>query len=149
MDNKKNILYIIFILIFSIGLVILTNSISENISEKKSSEYDVTLSNFQVIKSTNQLNIKFDILNKENKKIFNKKIYINFYDHNKLLYTYDYEIENLNDNNIYTIEAICDFEFNDITKYEYVFDNQKVELNPIFIKGEEETNLEQQEIIEE
>ena len=73
--------------------------------------------------------MSFKLTNKSKETINDKYLSINLYNKDKLLYTYDYKIMDLQaDESIY-INANPEFEYDNITKYEFVIDNDKVVIN--------------------
>lgn len=140
MKKKKIIACIILILgliIISLGIFLLFKNSTDkpnNNSNNQTKEINLQIQNFMVDKSINdEIKLSLDILNTSEKKIPSQKIYLNFYDENKILYKYDYELKEMNEHEKITINAVINFKYDKITKYEFEFDNLKKVLEPIYI----------------
>ena len=91
--------------------------------------HELEIDNFYVNKSdSNKLIIKYDLINNTENVISNKQLEINFYNQEDLIYTYVYQINELEINDAITIESELDIEYQDITKNEVVVDQYKTEI---------------------
>ena len=92
------------------------------------------IQNFTIDKNIeNEIRLSFDILNDNDKENSTKKIYINFYDGDKILFTFEYAIEkSMVADERRNVEGILSFEYQNITKYELVINDVKKELEPIY-----------------
>lgn len=135
MKNRKT--FIILGLLIAILLIVAcvylisnnnTNSKNNPIEEiSKISSFEISL--FDATLSKNKVNMSFKLTNKSKEVINNKCLSINLYNKDKLLYTYDYKITNINANESIYVNANPEFEYDNITKYEFVIDKEKVVIN--------------------
>ena len=124
------IIFIIFL--FFISYIFITNKELNNDYSNDNQEinFPVNIYNFNVnIENQNSLHASFNILN-NNESITNKTIYLNFYNDKKLLHTYEYEIIELVSGDSILVDANIDFEFDKITRYEFVYDKIKKDMKP-------------------
>lgn len=150
--NKK--VYIISIIIFVIGIVILiyslliktnldSNKVIEEITETVENQNIVSITNysdddnelkiayFTVKKlSENEVTINYMLINNSNKKIINSLYQINMYHDNNLIYTHNYMINELNINDMIEIKSNFDVKYDQITKYESIYDGYKTIIKP-------------------
>lgn len=126
----------IAIIIFVIGLILIFYGIinfkdnNKEIETSKENAY-INLYNFySKTKEKNLLEISFNILNTSENTLNDQIIYLNFYQDNKLLYTYEYEIIELDYNNSIDVQSFIEFEFDNIDKYELVVNDIKKEIVP-------------------
>ncbi len=105
------------------------NDNKNNTEEKPSEISSFEISLFDVELDKNKVNMSFKLTNKSKDVINDKYLSINLYNKDKLLYTYDYKITNINANESVYINANPEFEYDNITKYEFVIDKEKVVIN--------------------
>ena len=105
------------------------NNNKNNTEEKPSEISSFEISLFDVELDKNKVNMSFKLTNKSKDVINDKYLSINLYNKDKLLYTYDYKITNINANESVYINANPEFEYDNITKYEFVIDKEKVVIN--------------------
>ena len=105
------------------------NDNKNNPEEKPSEISSFEISLFEVELSKNKVNMSFKLTNKSKEVINDKYLSINLYNKDKLLYTYDYKITNINANESVYVNANPEFEYDNITKYEFVIDKEKVVIN--------------------
>lgn len=130
-------LIIIFIVVlFFISYIFITNKELNNdysndfSSNNQEVNFPINIYNFSInIENQNSLHASFNILN-NNESITNKTIYLNFYNDKKLLHTYEYEIIELVSGDSILVDANIDFEFDKITRYEFVYDKIKKDMKP-------------------
>lgn len=88
--------------------------------------------NFHVdINTPNNIKISFNIVNGET-LLKDKNLKLNFYENNNIVYTYEYSIDELEALGEIKVETNLEFDYTEITKYEFVIDNSKFNLNPYF-----------------
>ena len=138
---------VINILIIVIGIILIVSAIyllanqdseknNNNNNNNKTEEKINKISTFEIsmFKAStnipNQIDMSFKLENISNETITNKYLNINLYDGNKLIYTYDYEILNLNGKTSIYIEVNPTFEYEKITKYEFSIDEEKIVVEP-------------------
>ena len=105
------------------------NDNKNNTEEKPSEISSFEISLFDVELDKNKVNMSFKLTNKSKDVINDKYLSINLYNKVKLLYTYDYKITNINANESVYINSNPEFEYDNITKYEFVIDKEKVVIN--------------------
>lgn len=105
------------------------NDNKNNTWEKPSKISSFEISLFEVELSKNKVNMSFKLTNKSKEVINDKYLSINLYNKDNLLYTYDYKITNINANESVYVNANPEFEYDNITKYEFVIDKEKVVIN--------------------
>lgn len=105
------------------------NDNKNNTEEKPSKISSFEISLFEVELSKNKVNMSFKLTNKSKEVINDKYLSINLYNKDNLLYTYDYKITNINANESVYVNANPEFEYDNITKYEFVIDKEKVVIN--------------------
>ena len=137
--NKRILATVILIL----GIIIISSSIilfllndnkNENNNTNQESEIKLNIFNFQVdTNTTNVVKIIFDLRNEGDKTISNQDLLLNFYHNDDIIYVYEYTIDELASLDETTIETNLSFEYEEITKYEFVIDNLKQELVPFSI----------------
>ena len=88
--------------------------------------------NFHVdINTPNNIKISFNIVNSET-LLKDQNLKINFYENSNIVYTYEYSIDELETFAEIKVEANLEFEYKEITKYEFVINNTKFNMNPYF-----------------
>ena len=119
-----------------IGLLLIIISV-QNItgSEEKKLEIEqnlpVRILNFNVNKeNSNEVNISFDIENASEESYPGDNLLLNFYDDQKLLYTYEYSIRELESLEMISVSVTLNFEYKEITNYEFVLSNIKKSIIP-------------------
>lgn len=137
--NKRILATVILIL----GIIIISSSIilfllndnkNENNNTNQESEIKLNIFNFQVdTNTTNVVKIIFDLRNEGEKAILNQDLALNFYYNDDIVYVYEYKISELAPLDETTIETNLSFEYEKITKYEFVVDNLKQEIVPFSI----------------
>lgn len=139
LKNKK-ILAIIFlilgIIIIFVSVIIFFVEKNQNLNNNTNTESEMKLNifNFQVdTNTTNAVRIIFDLRNEGDKTISNQDLLLNFYHNDDIIYVYEYTIDELASLDETTIETNLSFEYEEITKYEFVIDNLKQELVPFSI----------------
>ncbi|MCI5701954.1 MAG: hypothetical protein MR266_04235 [Erysipelotrichaceae bacterium] len=105
------------------------NDNKNNTEEKPSKISSFEISLFEATLNKNKVDMSFKLTNKSKETINDKYLSINLYNKDKLLYTYDYKITNINANESVYINANPEFEYDNITKYEFVIDKEKVVIN--------------------
>ena len=92
---------------------------------------ELCISNFSVLDDETSIKqINFDITNNTENVIKNKKLKINFYNENKLINTFEYEIEEIGIKDSLGIETSIEINDMKITKYEFEFDGFKTDVVP-------------------
>lgn len=138
---KKNIKIITLIaLTIGITLTILgiikltTNKTTDN--KPQDENFPIELIDFTIDNSVkNQVNMTLKIKNNTEKTIKNEILYLNFYNNeNYLLHTYEHNILELKSNYEIEINAIIPFIYQTISKYEFVYQDNKLIKTPIFNK---------------
>ena len=147
---------IIIILIFTIGLCLLFYGIfnykSKSIKFREDEINTSSLDNKEYIPITNKSNkiidkelnildfltsktdyntliISFGLLNNTNEIINNKLLLLNVYNDNTMIGTFEYEIVEMNLNDEIKIKTEIDIQNEKITKYEFIIDEYKTEIN--------------------
>jgi len=101
------------------------NNNENNIENKK----DLEIENLCVTKQEDEIiKVIYNLVNNKEVKINNQKMYINFYNNEKLLYEYEYDIDEMNINETITVDVMLDVKYSEITKYEFVFQDTKKEI---------------------
>ena len=146
MKSKRKKILAICLLIFGIiviglgvySLFFQRNADSEIDSDNNTNNYinasdlDFKIINFKVdINTSNLVKLRFDILNNDN-PLPEKKLKLNFYENDKIVYIFEYQINKMNSFEEITIETNLDFEYTKLTKYEFEIDNKKFEMTPYF-----------------
>ena len=146
MKSKRKKILAICLLIFGIiviglgvySLFFQRNADSEIDSDNNTNNYinasdlDFKIINFKVdINTPNLVKLRFDILNNDN-PLPEKKLKLNFYENDKIVYIFEYQINKMNSFEEITIETNLDFEYTKLTKYEFEIDNKKFEMSPYF-----------------
>ena len=146
MKSKRKKILAICLLIFGIiviglgvySLFFQRNADSEIDSDNNTNNYinasdlDFKIINFKVdINAPNLVKLRFDILNNDN-PLPEKKLKLNFYENDKIVYIFEYQINKMNSFEEITIETNLDFEYTKLTKYEFEIDNKKFEMTPYF-----------------
>ena len=109
-------------------------NLNPNQGEKETEVSTFSISKFEVDKNVSgQVSLFFKLTNKSKEAIKDKYLDINMYDGKDLLYTYDYLIENLKVDEFIYVEATANFSYKNISKYEFVIDDIKVSLEPVYI----------------
>ena len=105
--------------------------IKEPENETIEPEFALTIDKFIVKKNnSNEINIYVDVLNDTSEKITSKSLYLKFYQDDNLLYTFIYEIKEMEDGDTITIESVLNFPYDDITKYEFEYEDVKTSVTP-------------------
>ena len=105
--------------------------IKEPENETIEPEFALTIDKFIVKKNnSNEINIYVDVLNDTSEKITSKSLYLKFYQDDNLLYTFIYEIKEMEDGDTITIESVLNFPYDDITKYEFEYEDVKTIVTP-------------------
>lgn len=86
--------------------------------------------NFHVdINTPNNIKISFNIVNSET-LLKDQNLKINFYENSNIVYTYEYSIDELEALGEIKVETNLEFDYTEITKYEFVIDNTKLDMIP-------------------
>ena len=114
------------------------NQDGDNIDEEENSELELlgnySIDDFNVDKNEkNTLKLSLYLVNESEEKQVFKKLYINFYDNDNKLYTFEYDIKYLNSGHQTFIETFVCFKFDEITKYEFELDGVKKVLEPTYV----------------
>lgn len=114
------------------------NQDGDNIDEEENSELELlgnySIEDFNVDKNEkNTLKLSLYLVNESEEKQVFKKLYINFYDNDNKLYTFEYDIKELNSGDQTFIETFVSFKFDKITKYEFEIDGVKKVLEPTYV----------------
>lgn len=131
--NLKKILFIIFLIlgIIMLGLGIFNLTKKTNMDNNQNN-LEFRIVNFHVdINTPNNIKISFNIVNGET-LLKDKNLKLNFYENNNIVYTYEYSIDELEALGEIKVETNLEFDYTEITKYEFVIDNSKFNLNPYF-----------------
>lgn len=130
--KKKNIIALM-ILLLGISLVIISikmNKKNESNNLDYSDKVNFNIENFSVKQVNDTFNVYFIIKNLDDKYYSRKKLIINFYQEDELIYKTDYELTGLKSYDSMEIDSKLDFNGENITKYEFVIDTVKKEFNP-------------------
>lgn len=130
--KKKNIIALM-ILLLGISLVIISikmNKKNESNNLDYSDKVNFNIENFSVKQVNDTFNVYFIIKNLDDKDYSRKKLIINFYQEDELIYKTDYELTGLKSYDSMEIDSKLDFNGENITKYEFVIDTVKKEFNP-------------------
>lgn len=130
--KKKNIIALM-ILLLGISLVIISikmNKKNESNNLDYSDKVNFNIENFSVKQVNDTFNVYFIIKNLDDKDYSRKKLIINFYQEDELIYKTDYELTGLKSYDSMEIDSKLDFNGENITKYEFVIDIVKKEFNP-------------------
>ena len=130
--KKKNIIALM-ILLLGISLVIISikmNKKNESNNLYYSDKVNFNIENFSVKQVNDTFNVYFIIKNLDDKDYSRKKLIINFYQEDELIYKTDYELTGLKSYDSMEIDSKLDFNGENITKYEFVIDTVKKEFNP-------------------
>ena len=130
--KKKNIIALM-ILLLGISLVIISikmNKKNESNNLDYSDKVNFNIENFSVKQVNDNFNVYFIIKNLDDKDYSRKKLIINFYQEDELIYKTDYELTGLKSYDSMEIDSKLDFNGENITKYEFVIDTVKKEFNP-------------------
>lgn len=130
--KKKNIIALM-ILLLGISLVIISvkmNKKNESNNLDYSDKVNFNIENFSVKQVNDTFNVYFIIKNLDDKDYSRKKLIINFYQKDELIYKTDYELTGLKSYDSMEIDSKLDFNGENITKYEFVIDTVKKEFNP-------------------
>ena len=130
---KKKYIIALMILLLGISLVIISIKISKKNPSNNldySDKIDFNIENFSVKQVDDTFNVYFIIKNLDDKDYSKKKLTINFYQEDELIYKTDYELTGLKSYDSMEIDSKLDFNGENITKYEFVIDTVKKEFNP-------------------
>ena len=130
--KKKNIIALM-ILLLGISLVIISvkmNKKNQSNNLDYSDKVNFNIENFSVKQVDDTFNVYFIIKNLDDKDYSRKKLIINFYQEDELIYKTDYELTGLKSYDSMEIDSKLDFNGENITKYEFVIDTVKKEFNP-------------------
>ena len=130
--KKKNIIALM-ILLLGISLVIISikmNKKNESNNLDYSDKVNFNIENFSVKQVNDTFNVYFIIKNLDDKDYSRKKLIINFYQEDELIYKTDYELTGLKSYDSMEIDSKLDFNGENITKSEFVIDTVKKEFNP-------------------
>ncbi len=130
---KKKYIIALMILLLGISLVIISiKIIKKNPSNNLdySDKIDFNIESFSVKQVDDTFNVYFIIKNLDDKDYSKKKLTINFYQKDELIYKTDYELTGLKSYDSMEIDSKLDFNGENITKYEFVIDTVKKEFNP-------------------
>lgn len=130
--KKKNIIALM-ILLLGISLVIISvkmNKKNQSNNLDYSDKVNFNIENFSVKQVDDTFNVYFIIKNLDDKDYSKKKLIINFYQKDELIYKTDYELTGLKSYDSMEIDSKLDFNGENITKYEFVIDTVKKEFNP-------------------
>lgn len=125
---KKKYIITLMILLLGISLVIISiKIIKKNPSNNLdySDKIDFNIENFSVKQVDDTFNVYFIIKNLDDKDYSKKKLIINFYQKDELIYKTDYELTGLKSYDSMEIDSKLDFNGENITKYEFVIDTVK------------------------
>ena len=118
------------IIFFIVGIISVLLSILFNNLNKKN--INLQVEDFQVQKKNNQVFIDFNLKNPEDKDYPKGKLVLNFYDNTNLLYQYEYEYDQFLAYQVIGVSSILDFEYTNITRYEFIIGNSKLDINPTY-----------------
>lgn len=130
----KIILSIIFLIlgIIMLGIGIYNFNLTKKTNmDNNQNNLEFRIINFHVdINTPNNIKISFNIVNSET-LIKDQILKLNFYENDNIVYVYEYSIEELESLGEIKIEANLEFDYTEITKYEFVIDNTKLNLIPL------------------
>ena len=118
------------IIFFIVGIISVLLSILFNNLNKKN--INLQVEDFQAQKKNNQVFIDFNLKNPEDKDYPKGKLVLNFYDNTNLLYQYEYEYDQFLAYQVIGVSSILDFEYTNITRYEFIIGNSKLDINPTY-----------------
>ena len=133
MKSKK----IIALIILLLGIIMITfgiinfSSKNNNIDNSSQDDLKIKITNFRVNMNNNIVNLSFNISNDE-KPLKEQPLKLNFYENDNIVYVYEYSIDELETFGEIKVEANLEFEYKEITKYEFVINNTKFNMNPYF-----------------
>ena len=131
----KKILSFIFLIlgIIMLGLGIFNFNLTKKTNmDNNQNNLEFRIVNFHVdINTPNNIKISFNIVNSET-LLKDQNLKINFYENSNIVYTYEYSIDELETFAEIKVEANLEFEYKEITKYEFVINNTKFNMNPYF-----------------
>ena len=131
----KKILSFIFLIlgIIMLGLGIFNFNLTKKTNmDNNQNNLEFRIVNFHVdINTPNNIKISFNIVNSET-LLKDQNLKINFYENSNIFYTYEYSIDELETFAEIKVEANLEFEYKEITKYEFVINNTKFNMNPYF-----------------
>lgn len=133
MKSKK----IIALIILLLGIIMITfgiinfSSKNNNIDNSSQDDLKIRITNFRVNMNNNIVNLSFNISNDE-KPLKEQPLKLNFYENDNIVYVYEYSIDELETFGEIKVEANLEFDYTEITKYEFVINNTKFNMNPYF-----------------
>lgn len=130
---KKQIISGVLLIIGLLLIIISVQNITGSEENKLEIEQNlpVRILNFNVNKeNSNEVNISFDIENASEESYPGDNLLLNFYDDQKLLYTYEYSIRELESLEMISVSVTLNFEYKEITNYEFVLSNIKKSIIP-------------------
>lgn len=133
MKSKK----IIALIILLLGIIMITfgiinfSSKNNNIDNSSQEDLKIKITNFRVNMNNNIVNLSFNISNDE-KPLKEQPLKLNFYENDNIVYVYEYSIDELETFAEIKVEANLEFDYTEITKYEFVINNTKFHMNPYF-----------------
>ena len=133
MKSKK----IIALIILLLGIIMITfgiinfSSKNNNIDNSSQDNLKIRITNFRVNMNNNIVNLSFNISNGE-EPLKEQPLKLNFYENDNIVYVYEYSIDELETLGEIKVEANLEFEYKEITKYEFVINNTKFNMNPYF-----------------
>ena len=133
MKSKK----IIALIILLLGIIMITfgiinfSSKNNNIDNSSQDDLKIKITNFRVNMNNNIVNLSFNISNDE-KPLKEQPLKLNFYENDNIVYVYEYSIDELETFAEIKVEANLEFDYTEITKYEFVINNTKFNMNPYF-----------------
>ena len=131
----KKILSFIFLIlgIIMLGLGIFNFNLTKKTNmDNNQNNLDFRIVNFHVdINTPNNIKISFNIVNSET-LLKDQNLKINFYENSNIVYTYEYSIDELEALGEIKVETNLEFDYTEITKYEFVINNTKFYMNPYF-----------------
>lgn len=133
MKSKK----IIALIILLLGIIMITfgiinfSSKNNNIDNSSQDDLKIKITNFRVNMNNNIVNLSFNISNDE-KPLKEQPLKLNFYENDNIVYVYEYSIDELESFAEIKVEANLEFDYTEITKYEFVINNTKFNMNPYF-----------------
>lgn len=133
MKSKK----IIALIILLLGIIMITfgiinfSSKNNNIDNSSQDDLKIRITNFRVNMNNNIVNLSFNISNDE-KPLKEQPLKLNFYENDNIVYVYEYSIDELETFGEIKVEANLEFDYTEITKYEFVINNTKFYMNPYF-----------------
>lgn len=136
--NKKTIIIIISILLILIVLVIGKKIIFKKTPpvipdiEVTTEEFPIKIKKIDIQEINKQeIDLNVTLLNDSLEKFKSRKMYIKFYQQDKLKYTYDYSIKTLDsyEELNFSVRLSFDFNYEDITRYDIIVDNKLLKVN--------------------